>query len=116
MIYIASPYSDPDPAVMEQRFDAVARYAGQLMNEGLVVYSPIVHCHPIAVRVGLPRTWDFWKKFDTEMIRRATELQVLMVPGWRESKGIAAEVEIAKSLGIPVSFVLTKAQLQPTKE
>lgn len=90
---------------MEWRFDAVCRKAGEMMNSGLVVYSPIAHCHPIAVRIELPRTWDFWKKFDTEMIKRATELHVLQLPGWDKSTGVKAECEIAESLGIPVKFV-----------
>jgi hypothetical protein len=102
MIYLASPYSDPNPAVMEARFDAVCRYAGKLMNEGHVVYSPIAHCHPIAVRTGLPRDWAFWQKFDTEMLRGAAEFWVLKLPGWESSKGIKGEREIAEMMGIPV--------------
>lgn len=102
MIYLASPYSDADPAVMEQRFDAVCRKAGELMNRGHVVYSPIAHCHPIAVRVDLPRTWDFWQRFDRGMLRNARELWVLKLPGWETSAGVAAERAIATELGIPV--------------
>ena len=105
MIYLASPYSDSDHAVMEQRFDAVCRYAGKLMNEGHVVYSPIAHCHPIAVRVGLPRDWVFWEKFDREMLRCATEFIVLKLDGWEQSKGVRAESEIAKSMGLSVGYV-----------
>ena len=105
MIYIASPYSDPDHAVMEQRFDAVCRYAGRLMNEGNVVYSPIAHCHPIAVRVGLPREWAFWKQFDTVMLTAATSMHVLRLPGWENSKGVRAEREIAERLGLYIKEV-----------
>lgn len=102
MIYLACPYSDPDPAVMEQRFDAVCRKAGELMNQGHVVYSPIAHCHPIATRVDLPRTWDFWERFDREMLRNAREIWILKLPGWETSAGVKAERQIAIELGIPV--------------
>lgn len=106
MKYIASPYSGgANVELMEERFDAVCRFAGTLMQAGEVVYSPIAHCHPIAVRIDLPRTWDFWQKFDTEMIRRCDEVVVLMLDGWDKSKGIAAELEIAKQLGKPISYV-----------
>jgi hypothetical protein len=105
MIYLASPYSDPDPAVMEQRFDAVCRKAGELMNRGEIVYSPIAHCHPIAVRVGLPRDWTFWHKFDREMLCTAKEMWILRLPGWQESAGIRAERQIAAELGIPVTEI-----------
>lgn len=105
MIYLASPYSDPDPAVMESRFDAACRKAGELMNAGHVVYSPIVHCHPIAVRVGLPRDWTFWERFDREMLSRATSFQILCLPGWGTSKGVKAEQAIAVDLGLTVTRV-----------
>jgi hypothetical protein len=105
MIYLASPYTDPDHAVMEQRFDAVCRKAGELMNRGEVVYSPIAHCHPIAVRVGLPRDWTFWEKFDREMLRSATDFYVLRLPGWEASKGITGERQIAEAMGLRTVFI-----------
>ena len=105
MIYLASPYSDPDPAIMEQRFDLVCRKAGELMNAGEVVYSPIAHCHPIAVRVGLPRNWEFWHKFDREMLRCASEVRILRLPGWETSAGVKAERDIAHELGIPINEI-----------
>lgn len=105
MLYLASPYSDPDPFIMELRFDLVCRAAGKLMNQGLVVYSPIAHCHPIAVRVGLPRDWEFWQRFDTEMLKAATSFYILTIPGWNDSKGVLAEREIAESMGLPVTYM-----------
>jgi hypothetical protein len=102
MIYLASPYSDPNPAVMEARFEAACRAAGKLMNEGHVVYSPIVHCHPIAVRCGLPRDWTYWERFDREMLERASVMYVLKIDGWLESKGIANETKLADDLDVPV--------------
>ncbi len=91
---------------MESRFDAVCRKAGELMKGGLVIYSPIAHCHPIAVRTGLPRDWSFWQKLDHDMIRGASAVWVLQLPGWETSKGVAAEIGIATELGIPVVPIL----------
>lgn len=110
MIYIASPYSAKKPdgtddlELMEQRFDAVCRYAGRLMLQGHVVYSPIAHCHPIAVRVGLPRDWAFWQRFDREMLKGARMVDVLKLPGWEKSVGIAGELKIAQELRLPVFY------------
>jgi hypothetical protein len=110
-IYLASPYSAKKPdgsldhEIMEQRFDAVCRHAGKMMNCGIVVYSPIAQCHPIAVRVGLPRTWDFWERFDRVMIQGASKLVILRLPGWRESTGVTAERKIAEELGIEITEV-----------
>ena len=53
LIYLASPYSDPDPWVKENRFLAVCTKAAKMMSEGAYVFSPIAHTHPIA-KYGLP--------------------------------------------------------------
>jgi len=105
MIYIASPYSHDDNAVMERRFDEVCRITGRLMAQGFIVFSPIAHTHPIAVRSALPRGWDYWRKFDNEFIRGSEKVIVAMMDGWKESKGVQAEISIAKELGIPVEYM-----------
>lgn len=105
MIYLASPYMDPDSSVVEQRFDAVCRKAGELIKEGHVVYSPIAHSHPIAIRVALPQDWAFWERFDTAMLKCATAFYILKLPGWDRSKGVASEEYIARSMGIPVTYL-----------
>ena len=104
MIYLASPYSHPDSAVMDSRHNEACKACAIMMNAGLVVYSPIAHCHFIAVRYGLPRVWSFWKRFDTEMISKADEVLVLQLEGWQDSEGIKAEVAIAEELGITVRY------------
>ena len=53
MIYLCSPYAHPDPAVREQRFDAACVTTAKLLLGGDLVYSPVVHGHPL-VRHGLP--------------------------------------------------------------
>ena len=104
MIYLASPYSHPEVSVREQRFHAVCRMAATLMQQGHVVFAPIVHGHPL-VGHGLPTDWPFWERFDREHLRRCDELVVLMLDGWRESVGVAAEIRIAAELGKPVRHI-----------
>lgn len=106
MIYLASPYAHPDPEVMELRFHAVCVYTATRLLLGEVVYSPIAHNHYLACNFDLPRTWDFWQKLDLPMLERADSLRVLMLEGWKESKGIAAEVDYAKSLGKEVVYCI----------
>ena len=104
MIYLASPYTSPNPQVMEQRFEQACAAAAQLMRAGEVVYSPIVHCHPIAVRHELPRHFEYWQQFDQEMINHSNKLVVLKIDGWETSKGVTAEIEYAIYRGIPVEY------------
>ena len=74
------------------------------MLQGAVVYSPIVHSHPITERFKLPVTWEFWAHFDRSMIQRADALEVLMLPGWCRSVGVNAEIDFARGLGLPITF------------
>ncbi len=103
MIYLASPYSHDDPYIMESRFHAAAKKASELMKNGEIVFSPIVHAHPIA-QYGLPKEWEFWQKFDEFFLSLASEIYVLMLDGWQESTGVNNEIRIAMDLGLAITY------------
>lgn len=105
LIYLASPYSHPDAEVRQQRFETVCFVASQLMRDGHHIFSPIAHTHPIALKGDLPKGFDFWEAFDRKMIAACGALWVVMMDGWRESKGVQAEIAIAGELGIPVKYL-----------
>lgn len=105
LIYLASPYSHPDPAVRLQRFETVCFVAANLMRDGVHLYSPIAHTHPIALKGELPLGWEFWEQYDRKILAACQELWVVMMDGWRESKGVAAEIKIAEEMGLPVKYV-----------
>lgn len=104
-IYLATPYSHSDKTIMESRFDQACKIAGKLMLDGHVIFSPIAHMHPIAVLYDLPRGWDFWHKYDVAMLQASSKFIVAKMEGWEQSKGIAGEINIAKSLKLPVEFM-----------
>lgn len=113
MIYLASPYSHPELVVREQRFRAACEATARLITSGHVVFSPIVHGHPL-VHHGLPTDWPFWERFDRNHLARCDEVVVLMLDGWRESVGVAAEIRIAGELGKPVGYLAPDATGSPT--
>lgn len=101
MIYLASPYTHPDPKVREWRHEKVCRMAGQLMLEGLHIFSPIAHSHVIAALAGLPTNWDFWREKDYHIIDRCDALICYHLDGWQDSKGLLAENAYAFSTQKP---------------
>lgn len=111
MFYIASPYSSPDPAVRAERFMAVCRAAALMMKQGMHVYSPIIHSHPIALIGDLPKGWDYWREYDEFFIKHCDGVIVLMLDGWKESIGIKAELELAEKYGKPVRYMEVKDAL-----
>lgn len=105
MIYLATPYSHPDPKVMEARFDRACRVAGYLMLKGRIVFSPIIHCHPIATRCKLPRDAKYWHRYKQTMLDRASRLVVVMMDGWKESVGVTQEIKMAQQIGLTVCYI-----------
>jgi len=105
LIYLASPYSHPDPLVREQRFKDACVKAGNLMRAGYIVISPIAHSHNIASLCQFDKQWQFWSKQDLEILSRCDEMFVLRLDGWQKSEGIKAEIEFAYDMGIPIRYI-----------
>ena len=105
LIYLACPYSHKDSEIMQNRFLAINKIAAKLMADGYYVFSPISHTHPIALAGTLPRGWEFWKGYDTVIIKNCKCVLVAMLDGWGTSTGVQAEIQIAKDLGIPVEYL-----------
>lgn len=104
-VYIASPYTDDDPAVETWRHDQALHFTAENLAAGVTCFSPIVHCRPIAITRTLPGDFEFWQRHNFAWLAGARELWVLMLPGWGDSDGVTAEIEEARRLGIPVRFV-----------
>lgn len=105
LVYLAVPYTHEDPTVMEWRFNVVNEVAGRLMKQGIHIFSPISHTHPIAVTCDLPRGFDFWEQYDRAILQVCRKVIVLRLFGWEQSKGVQAEIKIATELGIPVEYI-----------
>ena len=112
MIYLASPYSHPDAAVRQQRFHDACRATAALLHAGHVVFSPVVHSHPL-VAYGLPGGWAFWERIDREHLERCDAVVVLLLDGWRASIGVQAEIRLATAFGKEVHYVEPAVLLQP---
>lgn len=105
MIYLGTPYSHPNPRVVDYRYQAVTRVAFHLMELGYVVFSPITHSHVINQIAGKPGTWEFWKKQDLGVLERCSSLYVYRLPGWEKSVGLQAEIEFAKQAGLGIEYL-----------
>jgi nucleoside 2-deoxyribosyltransferase len=104
-VYLAGPYSSKRYDDQVWRFKELTKRAAALMEAGVIVHSPITHSHPMAVLGHLPGDWEFWKRVDGAYISCCQALWVIMLDGWDTSAGVAAEVKIARELGIPVMHI-----------
>lgn len=107
LIYLASPYSHQNKTIMYKRFIDVCNVAGKLTNLGYYIMSPISMNHPwkehCDIEIGY--TWEFWQKFDTELINNCYAVWVCTMDGWKESTGVQAEIKIAKKSGKEIKYV-----------
>jgi hypothetical protein len=106
-IYLAQPYSSPDPDVVAYRVEQAFKATAKLMGEGELVFSPIVHTHELGKYIdpALAAQHAFWMKQDIVILRHAAELRVLVLPGWQQSKGVAQEILVAEMCQIPITFM-----------
>ena len=95
LVYIAGPYSKPDP--VENTHEAV-RVATALLDDGRC--APVVPHTTLLWHLITPRPYDTWLALDLDVLARCDVL--LRLPG--ESSGADGEVEFARAHGIPVAF------------
>lgn len=105
LTYLATPYSDSDPAVRQRRFEVVNCVAADLIIDGAHIFSPISHTHPIAEAGSLPCGWEFWGEYDLIMLKASEKLIVLRQAGWEKSVGVAGEIGIARELGLLIEYM-----------
>jgi len=111
LVYLATPYSKY-PAGIEQAFIDASKVAANLMIAGVKVYSPIAHTHPLAVHGNVdPYDHSIWLPFDQAIMDAASACVVAMMPGWRQSKGTAHELEYFEKGGKPVFYYAPAAPL-----
>lgn len=106
-IYLATPYTDPDPAIRRARFEAVTLAAGELMKRRHIVFSPITMGHPISEACAdIPGDFGYWGRSCLSYLDGwATRLVVLTLDGWEESLGVTAEIAAAVAAGLPVEYL-----------
>lgn len=92
---------------MHKRFEVACKATAKLMGQGKAVFSPIAHSHPLADHMAheLRTDFDFWMTQDLPILRYAKELNVLMLDGWKESRGVTREIAYAESVGVPVRYI-----------
>jgi hypothetical protein len=106
--YLASPYTGAEAA----NYDEVLVYSWILHQKGIYHFCPIAACHVIAKRYGLPTDYIYWKGFNESFLQPSAGIIIANMGNWRNSKGIAYEIERALALNKPV-YLATKELTDP---
>lgn len=103
IVYLAQPYSHPDDAVRQQRFELAVRVSKILMMRGISPLSPIAHSHYMDSEPHAP--FEVYQEMDEAMIRVADEMWIIGDVGWQDSRGVTSERKYAASLGKPIKLI-----------
>lgn len=93
-IYIAGPYTNPDPVENSQRAIKVAE---EWVERG---YIPIIPHLSLMWHLVVAHPAQFWYDYTAEQMKRCDLVYRML----GESKGADEEVALARDLGIPVVF------------
>ena len=104
MIYVASPYSDPEYKRRVVRARKVQQFCAHLFNQGEHPFSPIAHWHDIACLFDMRTDARHFEAYNYDMFKRCDKMYVLMSTGSTKSLGLNMEIEWARRLGKPIHY------------
>lgn len=103
--YLGSPYSKY-PLGLNAAHKAVCENAALLIEEGVAVYSPIAHTHPIALHGQIdPLDHGIWLPIDAPLMAAADGLIVLKLMTWDRSSGLAFEIKGFAAADKPIVYM-----------
>jgi len=107
--YLASPYTyrsedaEETRKILAYRYEDARRAIVTLMKEGWAPFSTIVHWHDAELNdPTLPTDFASWVDYNDRFIAGCDAFLVLKIGGWSVSKGVAHEIELARTLGKPM--------------
>jgi hypothetical protein len=109
LIYLGSPYSKFTGG-LHQAFTEICQIAGKLISNQIKIYSPIAHCHPIALAADLdPLDHRIWVAHNHPIEVRCDALIITCMDGWRKSQGLAIEYHDFRLRDAPI-YLLKPAE------
>ena len=101
MIYIAAPYTSPDPAVIGHRMHVVESLIALLMHHGIHAITPLSAHHILDKGFDLGTDFEFWDNYCKDLLIRCDSMIVIDMLGWMVSRGVSAEIDYCIENKIP---------------
>lgn len=106
VLYVSGPYTHEDPQVVQLRVEEALEWGRRIEEAGATAYVPHTAVVLPKPPVGLPEAakaewiWQRAMRACRTMLTRCDA--IVMVPGWKGSRGARDEHAMAHHLGIPV--------------
>ena len=108
-IYLAGPYSHKIKEIEAVRRIMLTLVSTKLAVAGITVFSPITQSHEQEKTGLMAGDYDTWQKTDRKMVEKMDEVWVLILDGWKQSKGVTDEIYWAKRKGKRVRYIKYQA-------
>jgi hypothetical protein len=106
VVYLAAPYSSPDPLVVDARMNTFLDIDALLIEQGYVTVSPLSKHFILNRGRKIPGNWAYWENYSKRLLNVCNELLVMTcIPGWKESTGVRGEICHAIDLDMPIREV-----------
>jgi len=110
IVFIAGPYfGDGDKGKIQGNIRHAEKYQIALANAGVGFFCP--HNHTEHFEIKATANEDFYREMDMIFLRKIADA-VMAIPGWETSLGSRAEIEFAKSKGLPIFYPQSPANLE----
>lgn len=112
LIYLASPYTDPNPDIMTERLQTITTITKNLIKHAgrtskvknrkeYTYFSPVVYSSMLS-EITPPTGWYNHMLL---FLDKSDLLMVVKMDGWQESKGVQLELAYALGKGIPITYL-----------
>lgn len=108
LIYVASPYSHPNPKVRDYREFVARRYVTKKLFEEpkIIRISPIVYWHSAAKLFRLESDAAYYWEYNMELLKHCDSVEVLCMENWGNSVGVAElEIPAAMKMGKGIKYI-----------
>lgn len=100
LVYVSGPITPKNGYTVEENTAAAVKVYLQLLGLGIPAFCPHLSAAFPSAFSDIP--YNIWMEYDFAVIARCTH--ILMLPRWEASSGAKAELEYARSLGLPICF------------
>lgn len=91
---------------MTRRLTAAAECVAWYRARGVTAVSPVIACHLAAELSGVSNDFATWEQWCHDMLHVCDQTAVLCIDGWDRSRGVSAEIELARVCGKPILFLV----------
>jgi hypothetical protein len=107
LYYLASKYTEKTKMLEALNYQRTMEITRHLMvDKGLYVISPIVHCHALIEGTETPGNWEYWKYYNKRLIKVCDAMIVYWhIEQTENSVGVVEEMKYATTLHKPIYLI-----------